>query len=131
MSEKGKITRGRLGSLSLRKEGERQCFLFSKHLIICTRGSGGKLHLTKVRGRGCCCSRPVGGHRVAQLRPQLVTEGSRATLASPGTAPGVLGWEPVATWIHFTCSLSELGHGGDEKLHDLDERIHPGLQQKR
>nr|XP_020144301.1 ras-specific guanine nucleotide-releasing factor 1 [Microcebus murinus] len=47
MSEKGKITRGRLGSLSLRKEGERQCFLFSKHLIVCTRGSGGKLHLTK------------------------------------------------------------------------------------
>lgn len=48
MSEKGKITRGRLGSLSLKKEGERQCFLFSKHLIICTRGSGGKLHLIKV-----------------------------------------------------------------------------------
>ncbi|KAG9331724.1 hypothetical protein JZ751_017289 [Albula glossodonta] len=47
MGEKGKITRGRLGSLSLKKEGERQCFLFSKHLIICTRGSGGKLHLTK------------------------------------------------------------------------------------
>ncbi|KAG7250387.1 hypothetical protein CRUP_018660, partial [Coryphaenoides rupestris] len=23
------------------------CFLFSKHLIICTRGSGGKLHITK------------------------------------------------------------------------------------
>lgn len=52
MSEKGKITRGRLGSLSLKKEGERQCFLFSKHLIICTRGSGGKLHLTKVSQ--CC-----------------------------------------------------------------------------
>uniref|UniRef100_A0A671XKA2 Ras protein specific guanine nucleotide releasing factor 1 n=1 Tax=Sparus aurata TaxID=8175 RepID=A0A671XKA2_SPAAU len=51
MSEKGKITRGRLGSLSLKKEGERQCFLFSKHLIICTRGSGGKLHLTKVGPR--------------------------------------------------------------------------------
>uniref|UniRef100_A0A674CN86 Ras protein specific guanine nucleotide releasing factor 1 n=1 Tax=Salmo trutta TaxID=8032 RepID=A0A674CN86_SALTR len=48
MSEKGKITRGRLGSLTLKKEGERQCFLFSKHVIICTRGSGGKLHLTKV-----------------------------------------------------------------------------------
>ncbi|XP_012689019.2 ras-specific guanine nucleotide-releasing factor 1 [Clupea harengus] len=47
LSEKGKITRGRLGSLSLKKEGERQCFLFSKHLIICTRSSGGKLHLTK------------------------------------------------------------------------------------
>lgn len=52
MSEKGKITRGRLGSLSLKKEGERQCFLFSKHLIICTRGSGGKLHLTKVQRVG-------------------------------------------------------------------------------
>ncbi len=51
MSEKGKITRGRLGSLSLKKEGEKQCFLFSKHLIICTRGSGGKLHLTKVKPR--------------------------------------------------------------------------------
>lgn len=49
MSEKGKITRGRLGSLSLKKEGERQCFLFSKHIIICTRGSGGKLHITKVK----------------------------------------------------------------------------------
>ncbi|XP_023697708.2 ras-specific guanine nucleotide-releasing factor 1-like [Paramormyrops kingsleyae] len=47
MTEKGKITRGRLGSLTLRREGEKQCFLFSKHLIICTRGSGGKLHLTK------------------------------------------------------------------------------------
>ncbi|XP_075431514.1 ras-specific guanine nucleotide-releasing factor 1 isoform X2 [Ascaphus truei] len=47
MSEKGRITRGRLGSLSLKKEGERQCFLFSKHLLICTRSSGGKLHLTK------------------------------------------------------------------------------------
>uniref|UniRef100_A0A8C3VB99 Ras protein specific guanine nucleotide releasing factor 1 n=1 Tax=Catharus ustulatus TaxID=91951 RepID=A0A8C3VB99_CATUS len=43
------ITRGRLGSLSLRKEGERQCFLFSKHLIICTRGSGALV---------CCTHRP-------------------------------------------------------------------------
>lgn len=60
MSEKGKITRGRLGSLSLKKEGERQCFLFSKHLIICTRGSGGKLHLTKVRAAGAAEAR--GGH---------------------------------------------------------------------
>uniref|UniRef100_A0A8C5PQU4 Ras protein specific guanine nucleotide releasing factor 1 n=1 Tax=Leptobrachium leishanense TaxID=445787 RepID=A0A8C5PQU4_9ANUR len=47
MSEKSRVTRGRLGSLSLKKEGERQCFLFSKHLLICTRSSGGKLHLTK------------------------------------------------------------------------------------
>ncbi|XP_072258616.1 ras-specific guanine nucleotide-releasing factor 1 isoform X2 [Pyxicephalus adspersus] len=47
MSEKSRATRGRLGSLSLKKEGERQCFLFTKHLLICTRSSGGKLHLTK------------------------------------------------------------------------------------
>lgn len=75
MSEKGKITRGRLGSLSLKKEGERQCFLFSKHLIICTRGSGGKLHLTKVRAaraglagaRGRQCPDPGPGQRA---RPQ-------------------------------------------------------------
>lgn len=59
MSEKGKITRGRLGSLSLKKEGERQSFLFSKHLIICTRGSGGKLHLTKV-GLRCQTSQSDG-----------------------------------------------------------------------
>uniref|UniRef100_A0A8C9WDX7 Ras protein specific guanine nucleotide releasing factor 1 n=1 Tax=Scleropages formosus TaxID=113540 RepID=A0A8C9WDX7_SCLFO len=56
MSEKGKIPRGRLGSLSLKKEGERQCFLFSKHLIICTRGSGGnytfiKIHYIKFVGQ--------------------------------------------------------------------------------
>uniref|UniRef100_A0AAY4EBU7 Ras protein-specific guanine nucleotide-releasing factor 2a n=1 Tax=Denticeps clupeoides TaxID=299321 RepID=A0AAY4EBU7_9TELE len=47
--EKGK-SKVRLGSLSLRKEGERQCFLFTKHFLICTRTSGGKLHLLKVRG---------------------------------------------------------------------------------
>uniref|UniRef100_A0A8C1VVW4 Ras protein-specific guanine nucleotide-releasing factor 2a n=1 Tax=Cyprinus carpio TaxID=7962 RepID=A0A8C1VVW4_CYPCA len=41
----------RLGSLSLRKEGERQCFLFTKHFLICTRTSGGKLHLLKQGGR--------------------------------------------------------------------------------
>ncbi|KAM7392302.1 hypothetical protein PAMA_007423 [Pampus argenteus] len=40
----------RLGSLSLRKEGERQCFLFTKHFLICTRTSGGKLHLLKQGG---------------------------------------------------------------------------------
>lgn len=73
MSEKGKITRGRLGSLSLKKEGERQCFLFSKHLIICTRGSGGKLHLTKVRARGRASgwgwapSRPCPDHGVGKV----------------------------------------------------------------
>lgn len=137
MSEKGKITRGRLGSLSLRKEGERQCFLFSKHLIICTRGSGGKLHLTKVRGRGLG-PLLLPAQRVAQLWPSCgpgwpgswPQRGPGTTLACPGTAPEELGWEPAATWIYFTWSLSELSHGGDEKLHDLDKRIYPDLQQK-
>lgn len=46
--EKGKLSKVRLGSLSLKKEGERQCFLFTKHFLICTRSSGGKLHLLKV-----------------------------------------------------------------------------------
>uniref|UniRef100_A0A3P8VYA8 Ras protein specific guanine nucleotide releasing factor 2 n=1 Tax=Cynoglossus semilaevis TaxID=244447 RepID=A0A3P8VYA8_CYNSE len=49
-SERGVLSKVRLGSLSLRKEGERQCFLFTKHLLICTRASGGKLHLLKVAG---------------------------------------------------------------------------------
>ncbi|XP_023194579.1 ras-specific guanine nucleotide-releasing factor 2-like isoform X5 [Xiphophorus maculatus] len=46
-SERGMLSKVRLGSLSLRKEGERQCFLFTKHFLICTRTSGGKLHLLK------------------------------------------------------------------------------------
>uniref|UniRef100_A0A7N8XQK0 Ras protein-specific guanine nucleotide-releasing factor 2a n=1 Tax=Mastacembelus armatus TaxID=205130 RepID=A0A7N8XQK0_9TELE len=49
-SERGVLSKVRLGSLSLRKEGERQCFLFTKHFLICTRASGGKLHLLKVGG---------------------------------------------------------------------------------
>lgn len=47
-SERGVLSKVRLGSLSLRKEGEKQCFLFTKHFLICTRTSGGKLHLLKV-----------------------------------------------------------------------------------
>uniref|UniRef100_A0A3P9L7K2 Ras protein-specific guanine nucleotide-releasing factor 2a n=1 Tax=Oryzias latipes TaxID=8090 RepID=A0A3P9L7K2_ORYLA len=47
-SERGVLSKVRLGSLSLRKEGERQCFLFTKHFLICTRTSGGKLHLLKT-----------------------------------------------------------------------------------
>uniref|UniRef100_A0A6Q2Y521 Uncharacterized protein n=1 Tax=Esox lucius TaxID=8010 RepID=A0A6Q2Y521_ESOLU len=46
-SERGMLSKVRLGSLSLRKEGERQCFLFTKHFLVCTRTSGGKLHLLK------------------------------------------------------------------------------------
>ncbi|KAA0704279.1 Ras-specific guanine nucleotide-releasing factor 2 [Triplophysa tibetana] len=48
--EKGKLSKVRLGSLSLKKEGERQCFLFTKHFLICTRTSSGKLHLLKQGG---------------------------------------------------------------------------------
>ncbi|KAF7649390.1 hypothetical protein LDENG_00141870 [Lucifuga dentata] len=48
--ERGKLSKVRLGSLSLKKEGERQCFLFTKHFLICTRSSGGKLHLLKQGG---------------------------------------------------------------------------------
>uniref|UniRef100_A0A669F0X4 Ras protein specific guanine nucleotide releasing factor 2 n=1 Tax=Oreochromis niloticus TaxID=8128 RepID=A0A669F0X4_ORENI len=49
-SERGVLSKVRLGSLSLKKEGERQCFLFTKHFLICTRTSGGKLHLLKQGG---------------------------------------------------------------------------------
>uniref|UniRef100_A0A8C7R489 Ras-specific guanine nucleotide-releasing factor 2 n=1 Tax=Oncorhynchus mykiss TaxID=8022 RepID=A0A8C7R489_ONCMY len=46
-NERGMLSKVRLGSLSLKKEGERQCFLFTKHFLVCTRTSGGKLHLIK------------------------------------------------------------------------------------
>uniref|UniRef100_A0AAQ4R172 Ras protein-specific guanine nucleotide-releasing factor 2a n=1 Tax=Gasterosteus aculeatus aculeatus TaxID=481459 RepID=A0AAQ4R172_GASAC len=48
--ERGKLSKVRLGALSLKKEGERQCFLFTKHFLVCTRSSGGKLHLLKQGG---------------------------------------------------------------------------------
>lgn len=101
MSEKGKITRGRLGSLSLRKEGERQCFLFSKHLIICTRGSGGKLHLTKVGAR----------HRGQRPVLAAVTGGvSGASTPSRGRSPRwALGGRIPSTWpgVRQRCVSSE------------------------
>lgn len=50
--ERSRQSRSRLGSLGgkveSRKEGVRQCFLFTKHLLITSRTSGGKLHLAKV-----------------------------------------------------------------------------------
>uniref|UniRef100_G3N5A4 Ras protein-specific guanine nucleotide-releasing factor 2a n=1 Tax=Gasterosteus aculeatus aculeatus TaxID=481459 RepID=G3N5A4_GASAC len=46
-SEREMLSKVRLGSLSLRKEGERQCFLFTKHFLICTRTSEERLHLLK------------------------------------------------------------------------------------
>ncbi|XP_070543537.1 ras-specific guanine nucleotide-releasing factor 2-like isoform X2 [Ptychodera flava] len=55
LAEKGK-SRSRLGSLSSsksdsKKEGVRQCFLFTHHLLITTRGSAGRLHLAKIGGK--------------------------------------------------------------------------------
>ncbi|XP_041465330.1 ras-specific guanine nucleotide-releasing factor 2-like isoform X3 [Lytechinus variegatus] len=53
--ERSRQSRSRLGSLGgkveSRKEGVRQCFLFTKHLLITSRTSGGKLHLAKVGGK--------------------------------------------------------------------------------
>ncbi|XP_076842576.1 ras-specific guanine nucleotide-releasing factor 2 isoform X3 [Brachyhypopomus gauderio] len=49
-ADKGMLGKVWLGSLSLRKEAERQCFLFTKHLLVCTRTSGGKLRLLKQGG---------------------------------------------------------------------------------
>ncbi|XP_072167414.1 ras-specific guanine nucleotide-releasing factor 1-like [Diadema setosum] len=53
--ERSRQSRSRLGSLGgkveSKKEGVRQCFLFTKHLLITSRTSGGKLHLAKVGGK--------------------------------------------------------------------------------
>ncbi|KAG7281482.1 hypothetical protein CRUP_012425 [Coryphaenoides rupestris] len=67
--ERGKLSKVRLGSLSLKKEGERQCFLFTKHFLICTRSSGGKLHLLKSGGGS-----GGGGAVFGQLDFKLVVE---------------------------------------------------------
>lgn len=94
MSEKGKITRGRLGSLSLKKEGERQCFLFSKHLIICTRGSGGKLHLTKVGPLGPGSqglTRAGGWARASETRACAGSTAGWSELAADGFSREIVG----------------------------------------
>ena len=53
--ERSRQSRSRLGSLGgkveSKKEGVRQCFLFTKHLLITSRTSGGKLHFAKVSQR--------------------------------------------------------------------------------
>ena len=49
-SRKGKTFGGlTLKSCEVRKEAVRQCFLFSGFLLLTTRSSSGRLHLTKVR----------------------------------------------------------------------------------
>lgn len=47
---KGRI-RSRLASFKSEREMVRQCFLFSNHLIIATRTSGGRLHLVPEVGK--------------------------------------------------------------------------------
>uniref|UniRef100_A0A673X2R5 Ras protein specific guanine nucleotide releasing factor 2 n=1 Tax=Salmo trutta TaxID=8032 RepID=A0A673X2R5_SALTR len=74
--ERGKLSKVRLGSLSLKKEGERQCFLFTKHFLICTRSSGGKLHLLKQGGVLVCVNQPHGGQVFGQLDFKLIIEPS-------------------------------------------------------
>lgn len=111
MSEKGRITRGRLGSLSLRKDGERQCFLFSKHLIICTRGSGGKLHLTKV-GASVPSAMPLLTCHPAAPHPQawwLGTPGAGADRTEQGCVTRRRDWGPSPTQLHVCGSVLRLG----------------------
>uniref|UniRef100_A0AAQ4P0L5 Ras protein-specific guanine nucleotide-releasing factor 2a n=1 Tax=Gasterosteus aculeatus aculeatus TaxID=481459 RepID=A0AAQ4P0L5_GASAC len=78
--ERGKLSKVRLGALSLKKEGERQCFLFTKHFLVCTRSSGGKLHLLKCRDAiiiiSLCCTAKAGGQVFGQLDFKLVVEPS-------------------------------------------------------
>ncbi|KAJ8303945.1 hypothetical protein KUTeg_017528 [Tegillarca granosa] len=54
--EKGKSSRGRLGSISSsfkesKKEVVRQVFLFTNHMLLTTRASNGRLHLAKHYGK--------------------------------------------------------------------------------
>ncbi|KAK3766068.1 hypothetical protein RRG08_002305 [Elysia crispata] len=56
LHDKGKSSRGRLGSFSSsfkesKKEVVRQVFLFTNHLLLTTRASNGRLHLAKHTGK--------------------------------------------------------------------------------
>lgn len=53
-SEKGKHQRSRLSSFRSERDVVRQCFLFTNHMLLCTRASNGKLHLAEVSST---CSR--------------------------------------------------------------------------
>ncbi|XP_021936755.1 ras-specific guanine nucleotide-releasing factor 2-like isoform X3 [Zootermopsis nevadensis] len=50
-SDKPRTSRSRLTSFKSEKESLRQCFLFSNHLILATRTSGGRLHLVPDIGK--------------------------------------------------------------------------------
>ncbi|XP_076046453.1 ras-specific guanine nucleotide-releasing factor 1-like isoform X2 [Oratosquilla oratoria] len=51
MSDKARPQKPRLGQFKSEKDAVRQCFLFSNHLILATRTSGGKLHLVPGVGK--------------------------------------------------------------------------------
>ncbi|XP_073979075.1 ras-specific guanine nucleotide-releasing factor 2-like isoform X2 [Rhodnius prolixus] len=51
LPEKSKHYRNRLPNFKSEKDAIRQCFLFSNHLIVATRTSGGRLHLVPEVGR--------------------------------------------------------------------------------
>ncbi|RWS12626.1 ras GTP exchange factor-like protein [Dinothrombium tinctorium] len=51
--EKGKMQRSRLGSFRGEKELLRQCFLFTNHMLLCTRAPNGKLHLVEAIATIC------------------------------------------------------------------------------
>ncbi|GFY37855.1 ras-specific guanine nucleotide-releasing factor 2 [Trichonephila inaurata madagascariensis] len=46
--EKSKLQRARMGKRET--EVVRQCFLFTNHMLLCTRSTNGKLHLIEVSG---------------------------------------------------------------------------------
>ncbi|KAK8721284.1 hypothetical protein OTU49_012848, partial [Cherax quadricarinatus] len=51
LGDRPRSTKSRLGQFKSEKEAVRQCFLFSNHLIVATRTSGGKLHLVPGVGK--------------------------------------------------------------------------------
>ncbi|KAK4297324.1 hypothetical protein Pmani_030249 [Petrolisthes manimaculis] len=51
LGDRPRSAKTRLGQFKSEKEAVRQCFLFSNHLIVATRTSGGKLHLVQGVGK--------------------------------------------------------------------------------
>ncbi|XP_042209982.1 ras-specific guanine nucleotide-releasing factor 2-like isoform X2 [Homarus americanus] len=51
LGDRPRSTKSRLGQFKSEKDAVRQCFLFSNHLIVATRTSGGKLHLVAGVGK--------------------------------------------------------------------------------
>ncbi|XP_045136637.1 ras-specific guanine nucleotide-releasing factor 2-like isoform X1 [Portunus trituberculatus] len=51
LGDRPRSAKSRLSQFKSEKEAVRQCFLFSNHLIVATRTSGGKLHLVQSVGK--------------------------------------------------------------------------------